>query len=338
MAFRGRPAPSNPFSSDVLRLQSVRGIRSVLATAVGIGLVVLALGGCVVRPSVPFSHWQFEGFAVVSHIPDAPTGIVYVFHGSGGSAGFAEKVETVDVLNALIERGYGFVATESTERTGNRRWNVSNPSLSTNPDLARLTRLHQYLVDSTPVTAATPILGLGMSNGARFVSLFGQTWEDASYPVGAIAMYMGRIAAPVEATGGLTIPTFFVTAENDFTSPPGPIIADHDATAAMGTPTELSVAQERKLSASRFLRIPGIDNSEANAIVAALVEAGIWNEAGSRIVSIDEAVSRLASVAFPSSTNPQRPDIIDQCALVLAVHQMRGDFKVPNADFFDQHR
>jgi hypothetical protein len=316
----------------------MRAVRSALATTLGIGLAVLALGGCVVRPSVPFDHWEFEGFAVVSHVPESPTGIVYVFHGSGGSAGFAEKVETVDVLNALVERGYGFVATESTERTGNRRWNVSNPSLSTNPDLARLTRLHEYLVDTTPVAAATPILGLGMSNGARFVSLFGQTWEDASYPVGAIAMYMGRIAAPVEAAGGLSVPTFFVTAANDFTSPPGPIIADHDATAAAGTPTELFVAQEQKLSASRFLRIPGIDNNEANAIVADLVEAGIWNQAGSRIVSIDEAVARLATVTFPSSTNPQRPDVIDQCALILAVHQMRADFKVANADFFDQHR
>jgi len=318
--------------------RSARVTRRLSLVTVGIAAAALALGGCVVVPSVPFSHSQFEGFNVISYVPDEPIGIVYVFHGTNGSASFAEKVETVDVLNALVDRGYGFVATESTERTGNRRWNVKNASLSTNPDLARLTRLHQHLVATTPVSATTPIMGLGISNGARFVSLFGQSWENAGYPVGAIAMYMGRIAAPVEAAGPLTVPTQFVTAENDFTSPPGPIIVDYAATQNAGTPAELRVGEEQNLSNLRFLRIPGIDGGEANAIVAALVNAGIWNGTGTRVVSIDAAVAKLATVALPPSTAAARAEIIDQCALILAVHQMRGDFRGPTADFFDQHR
>ena len=32
-------------------------------------------------------------------------------------------------------------------------------------------------------TATTPLLGIGMSNGARFVTLWGETWKDAGYPV-----------------------------------------------------------------------------------------------------------------------------------------------------------
>jgi poly(3-hydroxybutyrate) depolymerase len=314
----------------------MRRLRSWIAFAAAAGAAVVALGGCVVVPSVEFTHSQFEGFDVISYVPEDPTGIVYIFHGSNGSANFAEKIETVDVLNTLIERGYGFVATESTERTGTRRWNVNNPSLTTNPDLARLIRLQQHLVDTTPVAPATPIFGLGMSNGARFVSLFGQTWSDAGYPVGAIAMYMGRVAAPVEAAGPLTVPTLFITAEHDFTSPPGPIIVDYGQTQAAGTPTQLLVGQEQDLSSLRFLRIPDIDGDEANAIVAALVAEGIWNSAGQRVVSIDDAVSRLGTVSFPASTAAQRAAIIDQCAFVLAVHQMRADFKVQTADFFDQ--
>jgi hypothetical protein len=315
-----------------------RVVRRLSVVTVGIAAAALALAGCVVVPSVPFSHWQFEGFQVVSYLPEDPVGIVYVFHGTNGSANFAEKIETVDVLNTLIDRGYGFVATESTERTGNRRWNVNNASLTTNPDLARLTRLHEHLVDTTSVAPTTPIMGLGMSNGARFVSLFGQSWANAGYPVDAIAMYMGRVAAPVEAAGPLTVPTVFVTARNDFTSPPGPIIVDYAATEAAGTPTQLLMGEEQKLGTLRFLRIPEIDGDEATAIVAALRASGIWNSAGARIVPIDTAVSRLATVALPPSTVAQRADIIDQCALVLAVHQMRGDFKVQTADFFDAQR
>ena len=75
---------------------------------------------------VPFQHATFEGLGHLVRA-DHPRGIVYVFHGTGGSANFAEKIETTDVLNRLIARGYGFVSTSSTERTGNKRWNAPIP-------------------------------------------------------------------------------------------------------------------------------------------------------------------------------------------------------------------
>jgi hypothetical protein len=298
----------------------------------------LAISACgPVEPSVEFDHSTFEGFDVISYVPPDPVGLVYLFHGTLGSAQFAEKVETVDTLNELIDRGYGFVSTDSTQRTGNRRWNVFDPSLQSNPDLARLTRLQDHVVDTTAVDEDTPLLGIGMSNGARFVSLWGQTWSDASYPISAIAMYMGTIAPPVASGGGLSVPTYFVTAENDFTSPPQPIIDDRDATAALGTPTALHVAQEQSLSWTRFVRIPGVDRDEADSIVEALVATGAWNSAGVRQVSIEHAVNLSSQAQLPASVGPQRAEILNQCAVVLAVHQMRGDVKIPVADFFELH-
>jgi poly(3-hydroxybutyrate) depolymerase len=319
------------------RMRRSLRIVAVLPVVAVSGVVLTACAPVAVVPSVPFSHGQFEGFDVISYVPDHPVAIAYVFHGSNGSAAFAEKVETVAVLNDLIGRGYGFVATDSTERTRNKRWNVSDQSLQTNPDLARLVRLHQHLTDTTSVQATTPIVGLGMSNGARFVTLFGQTWSDAGYPVRAVAPYMGRIAEPVEQSGGLTVPTFFVTAENDFTSPPGPIAANYAATSGAGTPAELHVAQEMNLRASRFLRIPGIDGGEAQAVFDALVDAGVWNPAGERAVTLDQAVALAPTVELPAPVANLRAEIVDQCALVLAVHQMRADFEVQMAGFFAEH-
>ncbi|MBN1527445.1 MAG: hypothetical protein JW895_00170, partial [Thermoleophilaceae bacterium] len=146
-------------------------------------LVSAVVAGCAVTPSVPFQHSSFEGFDVVSYVPDNPRGLVFFFHGSNGSAAFAERLESVDVLNRLIGQGYGFVSTSSTERTGDRRWDVSNASLTSNPDLARLGRLYTHLVNTTPVAATTPLVGIGMSNGARFVTLWGQSWKNAGHPV-----------------------------------------------------------------------------------------------------------------------------------------------------------
>ena len=177
----------------------------------GAAVATALLTGCAVTPAVQWQRSTFEGFDVISYVPEHPRGIVYLFHGTGGSARFAEKVETTDVLNRLVARGYGFVSTSSTERTGDRRWNVADPSLTTNPDLARLTRLQAHIVATTPVEANTPLVGIGMSNGARFVTLWGQSGRNAGYPVKAIWASHGRTADPYEPRGQLTVPTVFST-------------------------------------------------------------------------------------------------------------------------------
>jgi hypothetical protein len=304
----------------------------------------LALGalltGCVtpVTPSVTFSHSTFEGFSVISYVPEHPVAMIYLFHGSNGSADFAEKVETTAVLNSFIARGYGFVSTSSTERTGDRRWNQSNPSLTTNPDLSRLTRLDAHLVATTPLESSTPRFGIGMSNGARFVTLWGQTWKNAGYPVAAIWASMGRIADPVTAGGGLTVPTVFTTAVNDFTSPPGPILANYAATVAEGTPAAFYASAERDLSALPYLRIPGVDASEAGAIVHAFVATGVWNESGQRVVAdVEQAVTQASTVTLPASVRAVANEVGNETAVQLAVHQFTAEFTPQVATFFAAH-
>ena len=287
---------------------------------------------------MPFSHTTFEGFEVISYVPERPRGLVFVFHGSNGSAGFAERVETVDVLNRLIAAGYGFVSTSSTERTGDRRWNVANASLSGNPDLARLRRLHQQLVDTTGVEAATPLVGIGMSNGSRFVTLWGETFKDGGYPVRAIWASMGRIANPVDGPGELSVPTVFSTAENDFTSPPGPILVNFNATRSAGTPAELYVSRERNLGWARYMRIPGIDETEARQIWLSLVATGVWNGDGVRIVpDVQEAAARVQAAGLPASVAAQRAAIEDQTALQLAVHQFTAEYAPQVETFFNRY-
>ena len=226
------------------------------------------LTGCAITPSVQWTRSTFEGFEVISYVPEHPRGLVYLFHGSNGSARFADRVETTDVLNRLVARGYGFVSTSSTERTGDKRWNVSDASLTTNPDLARLVRLQAHLVATTPLEAGTPLVGIGMSNGARFVTTWGQAWKNAGYPVKAIWASHGNTAPPFDEAGQLTVPTVFSTSENDFTVPPGQVVLSFSHTRDGGTPTELYVTRETKLSAPPYQRIPGVDPNESVQILS----------------------------------------------------------------------
>ncbi|MEM0954740.1 MAG: hypothetical protein AAGI24_11425 [Pseudomonadota bacterium] len=300
-------------------------------------LICWLLCGCdPVQPIVEFEHWEFEGFKVYSYIPEAPAGLVYFFHGSGGSAEFALRVETVDLINILIERGYGFVATESTQRTAPRRWQVTDSSLQTNADLARLTRLQEAMRINTAVSAETPLFGVGMSNGARMVSLFAQSLHDAGYPVSAIAVVMGTVASPVTNAGGLTVPALFIVAENDLIVSNEQIFADHLQVEANQLASDYLVKREEPILGWRFTRIPSIDETEALAIVQAAHEAGIWNENGVRQLPIEDTVGLLANAPLPDEVSGDLQEVLAQFSNILAVHQFTALFREHIADFFDR--
>ena len=305
--------------------------------AVAVAGMALA-SGCAVIPSVQWQHSTFEGFEVISYVPEHPKGMVYVFHGTNGSAAFAERVETTDVINRLVSRGYGFVSTSSTERTGNRRWLVTDPSLTTNPDLARLTRLQAHLVATTGLEAGTPLVGIGMSNGARFVTTWGQSWRNAGYPVKAIWASHGRTAPPFDGPGELTVPTVFSTAKNDFTVPPGGVIQSYLVAHNAGTPSEIYATQERRLTAPPYERIPGIDANEAKQVVAAMIATGVWNSQGDRIEpNIETAAARAQSASLPASVQAERNEILDETALQLAVHQFTAEYAEQAIAFFTRY-
>jgi hypothetical protein len=300
--------------------------------------VVVLLAGCAVTPTVQWQRSTFEGFEVISYVPDHPKGMVYLFHGTNGSARFADRIETTDVINRLVARGYGFVSTSSTERTGNKRWNVFDPSLTTNPDLARLSRLQAHLVAKTGLEAGTPLVGIGMSNGARFVTLWGQAWRNAGFPVKAIWASHGTTAPSFDESGQLTVPSVFSTSENDFTVPPGQVVLSFSRVRDAGTPTELYVSHERKLNSVQYERIPGIDANEGTQIVAALIATGVWNSQGTRVEpDIETAATRAAAAQLPASVGSSASEIQDETALLLAVHQFTAEYAEQVIAFFGRY-
>jgi hypothetical protein len=310
-----------------------------LKRLIAIALAALALlPGCAITPMPERQHSTFEGFPVISYVPEHPRGIVYVFHGTNGSASFAERVETTDVLNRLVAGGYGFVSTSSTERTGDKRWNAADPSLTTNPDLARLLRLQANLVATTGLEATTPVVGIGMSNGARFVTLWGQAWKNAGYPVKAIWASHGRTAAPYDGARQLTVPTLFTTAVNDFTVPPGGVIGSFLTARNSGTPTELYVSGERRLKSLQYERIPGVDSGEGNAIVQSLIATGAWNSQGDRVEpDVEQAAAKALAASVPASVQSVRNEVDNESLLQLAVHQFTAEFADKAVAFFNRY-
>ena len=306
------------------------------------GAVGVATGP--VRPVVAATSSTFEGYQVYSHIPDHPGGVVYLFHGSGGGADFATKLETVDVLNTLTSRGYGFVATESTNRT-TKQWNVADPSMTANADLARMARLRQHIVDTTAVDADTPTFGIGMSNGSAFAALWAAASARAGMPVSAVALYMAGPTKAVEQIGGLRVPTFMVIGQNDTRTSPPKERNDLARIAGAGISTELHEVKERPVTAARYSRIPGIDQATADAIVAAYRQAGFIDANGKLTVALPKVLAgeqgnNLKSrVKLPATLTPeQRQAVGNETLAAIGEHQFNAEFKLQNADFFDAHR
>jgi dienelactone hydrolase len=307
---------------------------------IGAAALVVAVGAaaCAVVPSYPASLTTFEGFRVISYVPSHPTGIVFLFHGTGGSANIATKLEMTDMLNHLVARGYGFVSTDSTNRT-TKQWDNASLSLSTNSDLARLARLDATLISTGRTTSRTPIYAIGMSDGAGFASVFAQAFANAGYPVAAIAPSHGQIPAAVRNAGGLKVPALFALGAND------PIVDDAHVEVQValliqsGVPAAIYVEPETPLRASRFLRVPGIDPATATAIFAAAVGAGLYNSAGHRLVSIAAVDAGFPRLTLPPSvTGAQKQSLLEEVDVVLAVHVYSATYATQTADFFDAHR
>jgi dienelactone hydrolase len=312
-----------------------RNSMRMLALVAAAGVVA---AGCAVVPGYDASTSTFEGFPVVSFVPDHASGIVFAFHGTGGSADFATKLETIDMLNHLTAHGYGFVSTDSTDRT-NEQWDTASLSLTDNHDLARLSRLYASLVSSGRIARTTPIYAIGMSRGAAFASVFAQAFRNAGYPVAALAPSHGPIPPSVRLSGGLTVPALFALGANDQVVDNAQIEGQAAELAQRGVPAPLFVEPETPLAASRFLRVPDIDTTEAGAIFSALVHAGLWDAGGRRTASIDAVERALPAVPLPSSiTAAQRLMIRDEVDVVLAVHQYSATYAPQTVAFFDTHR
>ena len=164
------------------------------------------------------------------------------------------------------------------------------------------------------MSASTPLVGIGMSNGARFVTLWGQVWKNGGYPVKAIWASMGRIAGPVSAPGRAHRPDRLLHGGERLHRAAGPIVTNFYDTQQAGTPTELYFSQERELASAPYLRIPGIDQSEAGADRGRAQGHRRLERQGKRVVSdIEQAAAQAATAQFPPSVagqlggSPTRP-------------------------------
>ena len=61
----------------------------------------------------------------------------------------------------------------------------------------------------------------------------------------------------------------------------------------------------------------------------------MWDESGTRVLPIDEAVPLILALSVPPSFGATNAEVRDQVQALLAMHQFVGLFRTGVADFFD---
>lgn len=294
-------------------------------------------------PAPPAVKEVLNGRPTIRFLPPRPKGIVYLFHGSGGSETFATRIHSQRVLAKLIAAGYGYISAPSLDRTNVRRWDVSSLDPAANPDIAYLLSLHRTLIGHGEITAKTPVFTTGMSNGGGFSNVFAAAAKAQGLPVIAVADYMGPFPASMRTAASdprkLT-PTLLILSRND-----GLVSTEQTSKVAAelikgGAAIEMHINPERRVCAATFTLVPGLTGPQRDELVAkTLVDGGLIDGKGDRLIFRDKAVISREDMAELQKKLPdgsQARLIMDELLIAWAGHQMRSEYADRQVAFFDK--
>jgi len=224
------------------------------------------------KPAPPWSLTEetINGVDVLYYIPQNPAGIIFRFHGSGGSAqSTLSSIESRLFSNDAVAAGYGIIALDSTDRvTGD--WSFLPPP--NNPDINNVQAIITNFTQRGLISPSDALLAQGTSRGGVFSSMvvyFLNFRADAIY-----------IAYGVDAVMPLTtVPTIFCVAANDDQDLVGPEGNQRAYTQAMSLQKRGIMASFNMHAASpvypeRFWRLANLTEADSHNIYNALKAGG----------------------------------------------------------------
>mgnify|MGYP002783572387 CR=1 FL=1 len=253
-------------------------------------------------------------------------GLVFSFHGSGGSGDLPfQKPQAIEATRLLVSRGFGIVGLDSVNRD-DRQW---NPQFSTsNPDVVNVQGIIDRLRTSGALSAGTPIFCEGTSNGGGFCSR-----------ISALLGFAGQslmIADGIESIMAQTsVPTIWTLGRNDPTLAPGSIARAQNSSAgltARGVPNELNIVEPNPVYAERFARIDGISIEQSRALSDSLRQGGFLDARG---MVIRDPRGGAIDALIPNELRPLRGDISGQMESASGAHEYHSDFIHRTAHFFE---
>lgn len=302
-------------------------------------------------PTYVISHEQIMGVSNLKNVnyffPNTPKGIIYFFHGTGGSAAnFVYSDENRSFINAAIADEFAIVATESEETTLNQdvnldgtiRWMTNPIDTITNPDYLNIKTLHAEFVNRSWISSNTPRFSVGMSAGSNFSAAVSNIFNfDAGVGYCSKANNTGidtRLS-----------PWAFRLAKYDdnpsYNAPLGHYEAfQNDSTLEVrGICHDMLIHNRQPIYPERFARVPGISVANSQAIFNELL-ANNQIDVNHYALNSNVIKSNVQATpsAYPVIVNllSQGLNGISQIAASNAEHNFYSDYNYETLSFFNE--
>jgi len=276
------------------------------------------------------------------HVPPSPKGLIFFFHGTGGSGAFIEKTASFHLALSAIRRGFGVVATDAEEvqagdldGNGKIRWLSSVLDPQKNTDMRNVQLIRAWLVAQKAISDKTPTFALGMSNGGAFSVSIGAALgftAAASYCADGINAVADRTKTPTMwAMCGKDTNTQVSNADAKKSS---------QALAQRGVATLYLEHPPSPLYDERFARVQGVDAATSSKVAAELRAAAVVDRQGFFVKSAADiqALVQKSPSAFPTLSGlkgAQKLSLSSELKAMMADHQFYDDFADATLDWFE---
>lgn len=284
-------------------------------------------------------------FNVYYYFPPNPIGIVYLFHGTGGSAeNFIYGVENRSFTNATIARGYAIVSMDAEEVTlnqdidedGGRRFMTQPIDTINNVDYRNIKKITIEFINRGWITPGTPRFSIGMSAGSNFSAATSYIWNFTGVGYCSRAQNTGFNVR-------LSPFAYRLSRYDDNPSYNYPVglqqaLANVALLDTRGICNDLYENDRQPIYPERFARVPGI--SVANSILM-YNELVVNNQIDANGYALNTSVIQ-ANVLANSSAYPTIVNFISQGVTGMvsqigasnAEHSFYSDYNAATLDFF----
>jgi hypothetical protein len=285
---------------------------------------------------------------VYYYFPAGHKGIVYLLHGTGGTAqNLVNNYEFTQLYKDLVNDGFAIIVTEAEEATtgidangdGKLRWATTPVDTLNNVDYVNIRNITDTFYNRGVTSRSKPRYSIGMSNGGSFSSTLSYAYKfktGVSY-----CAQMGSVLAQVT-----TIPFQFCMARFDNNDNVGPAgnaqaLSDFNTMTGRGICSKYFIKERSPLYPERFARRGDITLAKSAAVFAELKSKGYINSKNYYVgySSVLTAAYLANPASFPELsglTGTQLLFVIEQIDLAVSDHQMYSDYNKATLQFLNQ--
>jgi len=284
---------------------------------------------------------------VYYQIPENPKGIIFCFHGTGGSGiGFETDFEKRSFFKAGANRNYIMIATEANEKTttdqdgnGKIRWHIEDEltdNASNNIDIKLIKALRDTFINRYALQSDFPTFSMGVSNGANFADLCA-----AALNFNASAHMTGNGLPGIYEKRTDATPVIFIQSINDQheSAKPDVVFGNHEALLERGISSEFYWHRKTPVYDERFIRTTDL-------LISKEISDSIFQRM-KRHPNLLDNIDRLLisnNSELPENlfddlalSNGSKTDCENQIKIMNADHKFHSHFNNRILDFFDLH-